>query len=167
MAEEYTNYNYFQPSQFKVRIERKRFGNLEFYCQRVAHPGLAVTGAPAPVSRLGTLAIPGDTLNYDELVMDVIIDEDFKGYSEIYNSLQQLTLARSNQDGQVPGLDLLETDIYLSIMSSANNIIKQFKYVNAIPTSLGAINFEATVADTDIVTFPITFRIDSFEILTA
>ena len=40
------------------------------------------------------------------------------------------------------------------------------KYKNCIPTSLGAVNFEATVADTDIVTFPITFRIDSFEILT-
>ena len=45
-------------------------------------------------------------------------------------------------------------------------IVCDFKYKNAIPTSLGAINFEATTGDTDIVTYPITFRIDSFEILT-
>ena len=83
MAEEYTNYNYFQPSQFKVRIDRKRFGNLEFYCQRVSHPGIAVSGTVVPISRLATLATPGDTLNYDELVMDIIADEDFKGYEEI------------------------------------------------------------------------------------
>ena len=47
-----------------------------------------------------------------------------------------------------------------------SNLKEQFKYKNAIPTSLGAINFEATTGDTDIVTYPITFRIDSFEILT-
>lgn len=164
MALEYTNYNYFQPSQFKVRIDRQRFGNLEFYCQRIVHPGLAVSSSNVPISRLQTLSVPGDTLNYDELVLDIIIDEDFKGYSEIYAWLESLTVSRSSQS--IPQQTYIETDIYLSIMSSSNNIIKQMKYKNCIPTSLGAVNFEATVADTDIVTFPITFRIDSFEILT-
>jgi len=165
MAEEYTNYNYFQPSQFKVRIDRKRFGNLEFYCQRVSHPGIAVSGTVVPISRLTTLATPGDTLNYDELVMDIIADEDFKGYEEIYSWLESLTNTRTDTT-ITPAQTYLETDIYLSVLSSANNIIKQFKYKNAIPTSLGAINFEATTGDTHIVTYPITFRIDSFEILT-
>ena len=100
----------------------------------------------------------------DELVLDIIIDEEFKGYSEIYAWLESLTVSRSSQS--IPQQTYIETDIYLSIMSSSNNIIKQMKYKNCIPTSLGAVNFEATVSDTDIVTFPITFRIDSFEILT-
>ena len=165
MAHEYTNYNYFQPSQFKVRIDKTKFSNLEFYCQRVMHPGIAVSGAMAPVSRLGTLAVPGDTLNFDELMMDIIIDENFMGYSEFYEWLESLTNTRTNAQ-TIPAQTYIETDVILSVLSSANNIIRQFKYKNAIPTSLGAINFEATTADTDVVTFPITFRIDSFEILT-
>ena len=165
MALEYSNYNYFQPSQFKVRIDKTRFSNLEFYCQRVMHPGIAVSGANLPVSRLGTLAIPGDTLNFDELMMDIIIDEELKGYGEFYQWLEDLTNTRTDIQ-QIPAQTYIETDVILSVLSSSNNIIKQFKYKNAIPTSLGAINFEASVGDTDIVTFPISFRIDSFEILT-
>ena len=161
MAEEYTNYNYFQPSQFKVNIDSKKYPNLEFYCQNVSHPGIAVSGAIVPVSRLATISVPGDTLNYDELVLDIIADENFKAYDEFYTWLQSLTQERSE-----PTDKFIETDIILSILSSANNIIKQFKYINCVPTSLGAVQFQATVADTDIITFPITFKIDTFESLT-
>ncbi len=165
MAETYQNYNYFQPSQFKVNIDRTKASNLEFYCQRISHPGIAVSSTSVPVSRLQTLSIPGDTLNYDELTMEIIIDEDFKAYSEFYAWLESLTVTRSDFQ-QIPNQTIIETDILVSILSSANNVVKQFKYLNCVPTSLGAINFEASVGETDIVTFPITFRIDTFEIIT-
>jgi len=94
-------------------------------------------------------------------VLDIIADENFKAYDEFYTWLQSLTQERSE-----PTDNFIETDIILSILSSANNIIKQFKYINCVPTSLGAVQFQATVADTDIITFPITFKIDTFESLT-
>ena len=90
---------------------------------------------------------------------------DFKAYSEFYAWLESLTVTRSDFQ-QIPNQTIIETDILVSILSSANNVVKQFKYLNCVPTSLGAINFEASVGETDIVTFPITFRIDTFEIIT-
>ena len=41
-----------------------------------------MSGAQVPVSRLTTISIPGDTLNFDELQMDILLDEEWKSYSE-------------------------------------------------------------------------------------
>lgn len=160
MAVRTDNVNYLQPSNFKITIERQKYGNLQFFAQSVVHPGIAVSSAQVPFSRIQTVSVPGDTLNFDELQIDLIIDEDMNSYTEIFNWIKSLTDSRSN-----PTENFIEQDIQVSILSSSNNVIKTIKYLNAVPTSIGSITFTASLSDTDVITMPVSFRIDEFEVV--
>ena len=85
MAELTTNINFLQSTQFKVIIDRKKFGNLEFFAQSFQHPGVTVTSAPMAYKRISTVGLPGDTLTIDELGFEVIVDENMNSYIEMYN----------------------------------------------------------------------------------
>lgn len=166
MAELTTNTNFLQPTQFSISISRTRFGNLQFFAQQVSHPGLSVASATVPVPRLGTLAIPGDTAQFDELSMDIIVDEDMEGYVEMFNwlndSLQndfESPRNVTNDDPYIP-----QADITLTIRTSHNNVSRRIKYINCVPTSIGALSFQSTATDATPLTFPVTFRIEYFEI---
>ena len=160
MTIDYNDYNFFQASQFAVTIDKQRFASLQYYAQRLIHPGIAVSGAQVPVSRLTTIYIPGDTLNFDELQMDILLDEEWKSYSEFNSWLQSLTQERSDYTANT----FIESDITVVAFNSHNNKSKTIKYINCVPTSVGAITFDATVGDTEVITFPVTFKIDFFEI---
>jgi len=161
MAEEYQENNYFQPTQFIVSIDKEKYASLQYYAQRIVHPGIAVSGAQVPVSRLQTVSVPGDTLNFDELQMDIILDEKWKSYLDFNNWLQSLTVERSDYDQQT----FIEADITVVALNSHNNTSRTIVYKNAIPTSVGAVTFDATAGDIDIISFPVTFKIDFFEIV--
>ena len=90
MAELTTNINFLQSTQFKVIIDRKKFGNLEFFAQAFQHPGVTVTSAPMAYKRIATVGLPGDTLTIDELGFEVIVDENMNSYIEMYNWAKEL-----------------------------------------------------------------------------
>lgn len=56
-------------------------------------------------------------------------------------------------------------DITLSILSSHNNQTKQIRYLDAVPTSLGDINFESTASGSEFITFNASFRFTYFELV--
>jgi len=56
-------------------------------------------------------------------------------------------------------------DITLSILSSSNTVIKQIRYTDAMPVTLGDIAFEATASGTEFIVCPISFRFTLFELV--
>ena len=56
-------------------------------------------------------------------------------------------------------------DITLTILNSMNNKVKNIRYQGAMPTNLGAINFESTASGTEFITFPVSFRYNIFELV--
>ena len=54
-------------------------------------------------------------------------------------------------------------DITLSVLSSANNTLKQIRYIDCMPTSIGSVNFEAVSTEQNIA-YPVNFRYTYFEI---
>ena len=85
MANLTDNFNYLQPTSFKLVIDRKNFPNLEFFCQQVTHPGLIIPAAEVPVRRMQSIPFPGESLTINELSCDILLDEDMKSYTEMYN----------------------------------------------------------------------------------
>jgi hypothetical protein len=157
------NINYLQPTQFRIVIDRQRFPNIAFYAQSVNLPGLQVNPAPAPFRQYTDVPQVGDTFTYGELTMQAILDEDLNVYSEIYNWMQDMV--KENFKEQSSGEDEpTMTDIFVSILSSHNNIIKTIKYRNAFVTSLGDIDMEVSTDATPVITFPVSFRFAYFEL---
>lgn len=161
------NLNFLQPSNFKVVIDRKKFANLEFFCQRVVHPGLIINTPTIPYKRIGNIAIAGDTAEFEDLSFDVIIDEEMKSYIEVYEWLlrqvetNHVASKYSGNSNDEPH----QVDMTLSITSSHNNTVKQIKYIDCIPTNIGTMLMESVTSETPIITFPVTFKIGYFEVL--
>lgn len=160
------NFNYLKPTNFSIKIDNKRFRNLQFFANTVSHPGVSVQAPTIAIPRLQNLAVPGDTYTVDELSMDILLDEDMACYIEMYNWLN--TTVQHNYESQIDRLGdgyIPETDIIVSILSSHNNTVKKIKYVDCVPTSIGALTLQSSLADDSPITFPITFRTSYFEIL--
>lgn len=164
MATLTTNLNYLQPTAFKLSIDRKNYPNLEFFAQTVSHPSMSLTVADLPFRRTN-IHLAGDKLTFDELSATIILDEDMKSYIEMYNWMERL-VEQNNRPATKRLEDLPPTsaDITLSVLSSHNNSNRKISYADCMPTSLGNINFEATVSDVQYLTFPVTFRFTYFTI---
>ena len=164
MAALTTNINFLQSTQFKVIIDRKKFGNLEFFAQAFQHPGVTVTSAPMAYKRIATVGLPGDTLTLDELGFEIIVDENMNSYTEMYNWAKSQTEDRSNLSG-LQFEDATAThaaDISVLLLSNSNKAVRTIKYIDCVPTSLSGLNFSATVGEPSQVTFQASFRTEYF-----
>ena len=160
------NINYLQPTSFKLVLDRKNYPNLEFFCQNVTHPGMLMTAVEVPYKKIAGVPFAGDTLTFNELSANIILDEDMQGYTEMFSWLRRLLDTNStpalNRTNSQPAT---YADITLHILSSHNNTTRQIKYIDCVPTTLGDIQFESTSAGTSFITFNASFRFTYFEIL--
>jgi hypothetical protein len=162
------NINLFQPTGFKVTIDRKNYSNLEFFVQSVNHPGAQNNPAETPFQRVAGVPLPGGSMTYGELTMDVLLDEDLNSYIEMYNWMLRLVndeqvKVRDNFGGQTSSTPTY-ADILVSALTSHNNKNKTFKYIDAIPVAIGDIRFESQNQSVEYVTFPASFRFSYFDI---
>ena len=166
MAEITENFNYMQPTSFKLVIDRRNYPNLEFFCQNVTHPGMIMNPVELPVRRLAGLPFPGETLTFNELSTNILLDENLESYTEMFNWIRRL-LENNMFDRNASGKSSQPNyaDITLSILSSHNNQTKQVRYIDCVPTSLGDINFESTSSGQEFITFAASFRFNYFELV--
>lgn len=159
------NINYLQPTAFKLTIDRKKFGNLEYFAQTINHPTVSIPPADLPYKRVN-LHMAGDKLTFGELTATIILDENLSAYIEMYDWMKRL-VEEPNKTRLLQASDEFPTtvDITVSVLSSKNNQVKQIRYIDCIPTDLGDINFEATTQDVQYLTFPISFRFSYFELV--
>jgi hypothetical protein len=73
-----TNFNYLQPTGFKLVIDRKNYPNLEFFCQDFTHAGVIMNTADLGYKKIAAIPFIGDKLTYNEMLANIIIDEDMK-----------------------------------------------------------------------------------------
>lgn len=158
------NTNLFQQTGFKIVLDRKNYSNLAFFAQSVIHPGITAAAAEAPTSRIQSVPQPADALTFGELSVTILLDEDFSSYIELFNWMVRLvnenntTPYESIADGSIPST----CDIIVTGLSSHNNTSKKFTYVDAFPTNLGDINFEAN--NPEYAVFNASFRFSYFKI---
>lgn len=156
------NPNYLMPTGFKVIVNRKRFSNLEFFANTVSHPTVSITAAPLNFRRADTFQ-PGDKLNFDELSIDAIMDENMYVYNEVFDWVTGLVEENQKPQNLRAGLEDTATyDISVLVLNSNNNTIRTIQYKNAFPTTLGTINFNTNTGVEPIVC-SMTFRYDTFE----
>ena len=166
MAELTTNLNYLQPTGFKVSIDRENYPNLEFFCQGVSHPDITLAAGEMPFRKIRNIPIPGGELDFGELTLDTIVDEDMEAYKEMNDWMRRILdnpllgpLERS--DNAVPST----ADITLTVLNSHNNKTRSIKYQECTPTTLGGIQFTSTASGTEYLTCQMSFRFIDFELV--
>lgn len=172
MANLTENFNYLQPTSFKLTIDRRNYPNLEFFCQNITHPGMIMSAVELPYQKVSGVPFPGDKLTFNELSCNIILDENLKGYSEMFDWMRRLldnnlngVPSRAQRRGNAMVNPPTYADITLSILSSHNNLTKQVRYIDCVPTSLGDIVFESTASGTEFIVFSSSFRFNYFELV--
>ena len=163
-----TNINLFQPTGFRVVIDRQNFSNLTFFVQSINHPGAANPATETPAPRIQSVPMPGNQIQFGELTMDVLLDEDFISYIEMYNwMLRLVNLKQVQKRDDFAGDTSTQptySDITVTALTSSNLKNKTIRYIDCIPVAVGDIRFEAQNQGVEYITFPASFRFSYFDI---
>lgn len=154
MSELTKNFNLLSPTGFRVTIESPRFANFEYFLTSVNLPTVTLPGVESTYRNFQGF-VTGDKLDYDEIAAEFAIDEDMKNYEELYEWLKD--------NAKDPTLH--RHDIILSILSSHNNVNRQFRFVNAMPISIEGVEFSTQNTDIQYLKSRVTLRYDYFTII--
>ena len=149
-----------------------RFPKVSFFANTASLPQISLGGAEQ-ANYLKQILHPGDRVEYGELPVQFLVDEDMLNYSLIHNwitglgfpeSMQQFLDITSDEQGD-RNMELQYSDASLKILNSNYNVISQLKFWNIFPTSLSSLDFTATDTDVNFFTANVTFTFLYMQIL--
>lgn len=157
------NMNYLQPTGFKIIMDRKFYPNLAFFATSFIHPSTSLTPAIASRAR-ADVRFAGDKLTFGEVQLNIILDEDMNGFTEVFNWMQEIVnIERVPVSERTDKQRSTECDMSVMVLNNKNNTSKQILYRDAIPTALGDISFDA-VGGENYITVPVSLAFSSFDI---
>ena len=166
------NRNFLSPVGFRFNL--KRSPGVAFFCNQANIPDLNLGVAEQP-NYLRPIPTPGDMLDFGDLNLRFLVDEDLKNFMEIQNWIRGLGFPESAQEfrdlekkGTLPRRDYVQSgdDIYsdgtLQILSS--NYVSKFnvKFTDLWPYSLTTLSFDATDTDIEYFTADVAFKYTSY-----
>lgn len=160
------NLNFLSPIKFQFSVDK--IPGVNFFCQSVSMPNVTIGQ-----SDVGTpfikLPLPGDHIDYSELLITFLIDENMSNYIEMYNWMRGLAfpeafteyagLAGESATGRVI------SDASLFIYSSANNPNVQIKFINMWPNTMSDINFDTRNNDVEYVECTTSFAFERYDVI--
>ena len=154
------NINPLSPNGFMFGISK--LPTLKFFCQQVNLPGITL-GAPEFGNPFNVAPIPGETLTYDQLTVQFLINEDMSNYQAIYT---QYTTFLNDADQIATGeLAKNYSDATLQILGSNNTVVKNVQFYDMFPITLDSLVFQATNQDVNYLIGNATFRYGYYKFL--
>jgi len=169
------NRNFLSPTGFKFAL--KRSPGVAFFCNQANIPSLDLGIAEQP-TYLKNIDVPGDKIQFGDLNLRFLVDEDLMNYMEIQNWIRglgypekisefndlenQSILGAETKFGQSG--DDIYSDATLQILS--NNLVPQFQVIfsDCFPYSLSTVTFDATDTDIEYFTADVSFKYTIYRI---
>ena len=166
------NRNFLSPTGFKFGL--KRIPGVAFFCNQANIPSLVLGVAEQP-SYLKDIPLPGYKMQFGDLNLRFLVDEDLVNFMEIQNWMRGLgfpeSLAEFNDlknEAILGAMGKSTEDVYsdgnLQILSS--NLVPKFQVVfnDLFPYSLSTVTFDATDTDIEYFTADVSFKYTIYQI---
>ena len=164
------NRNFLSPVGFEFSLAN--YPKAAFFCNSARIPEISLGTAVQP-SYLKEVDVPGEKLDYEDLSIRFLVDDDLKNYMAIHNwltglgfpdSAQQFIDLTKDQDGQ---RDLKEqySDGALHILNSNFKDVAIVKFKDLFPIYLTSLEFDATESDVNYFTADVTFKYTIYDIV--
>ena len=166
------NRNFLSPTGFRFTLTRAP--KVAFFGNEASIPGLNLGTAEQP-TYLRDIPTPGDKIQFGDLSLRFLVDEDLKNYMEIQNWIRGLGYPEETRefndltkkgvlsDGKAFGNtkqdgDDIYSDGTLQILSS--NLVPKFhvKFSDLWPYSLTTMTFDATDTSIEYFTADVSFK---------
>ena len=173
-ANQIQNRNFLSPVGFKFTLAKEP--KVNFFCNSARIPEITLSVLQQP-TYLKDLDIPGGKLQYGDLNLRFLVDEDLVNYMAIHNWLTGLGFPESTQDYR----DLLTneddltqpldpkrafSDGSLYILDSNYNTNSVVKFKDLFPVSLTSLEFDSTQTDIQYFTSEVSFKYTVYNITT-
>lgn len=159
------NINPLSPVGFLFNISK--LPQLSFFCQEVNLPGLTL-GEPEFITPFARVPIPGETLSYEQLTIQFLIDEEMQNYKSIYNWLvglgfpenytQYVNFKNTDDINTVYDLSTNYSDASLIILNNNNTTSQEVLFRDVFPVALDSIQFQSDQSDINYLVGRATFR---------
>lgn len=153
------------PNGFQFTVQK--LPSLSFFCQQVILPGLTL-GAPEFGNPFANKPIPGESLTYDQLQVQFLVDENMDNYKAIYNWIIGLGFPQSYQQyinfksqDEINSINELSTnysDGTLQILAANNKIVQEVQFYDMFPVTIDSLMFQSTNQDVNYLVGNATFR---------
>ena len=161
------NRNFLSPVGFKFSL--KRAPGVAFFCNQANIPSLDLGIAEQP-TWLKNIDVPGDKIQFGDLTLRFLVDEDLVNYMELQRWIRGLgypedmdEFRKLEGEAVLPGNfgqagDNIYSDGTLQILSS--NLVPSFQVVftDLFPYTLSTVTFDATDTDIEYFTADVSFK---------
>ena len=180
--------DYASPVQFRFKCSK--LPTVEFFCQTANIPGISLGQATIDTPPK-SIPFPGDELNYQDLGISFLVDENLNNYKEIHdwiialgfpqNHTQFADLQAAGADrypGSTSGAIVPETNIAvplseggtysdatLTVLNSKNIAVTEIRFDNIFPTSLGALSYDVQASDVNYLQASVDFSYMYYDIV--
>ena len=174
---ELQNRNFLQPQGFRFQVAGAP--KVTFFGNAVNIPGMTLRTTVQTTPGLKDIPLPGEIIDFEDLTLRFLVDEDLQNYQEIQNwmrglgfpeSLQEIYDLQDQTTGTTRGMGQNSTmNIYsdgtLTILDAMQNENFKVKFSDLFPFSLSTIQFDATMADTEYFTAEVSFKYLNYTIV--
>ena len=161
------NRNFLSPVGFKFSL--KRAPGVAFFCNQANIPSLDLGIAEQP-TWLKNIDVPGDKIQFGDLTLRFLVDEDLVNYMELQRWIRGLgypedmdEFRKLESEAVLPSNfgqagDNIYSDGTLQILSS--NLVPSFQVVftDLFPYTLSTVMFDATDTDIEYFTADVSFK---------
>lgn len=159
------NLSLLSTSRFKLDISKLNL--VDYFCQQANIPGISIPPAKYPTPKRD-LAFTGTKIDFDELTIEFVLDEDLANYRE----LQTWIISQSDyldKDWYANLANIKSNGLYsdatLHITTNASNANLKVNFKDIFPVSLSSIVFNTTVDDSSFKTATASFAYSYYEII--
>ena len=167
------NRNFLSPIGFKFSL--KRSPGVAYFCNEANIPDMSLSIAEQP-TYLRNIPLPGDKIEFGDLNLRFMVDEDLTNYMEIQNWIRGLGYPEAiSQYSELEDKAYIKQtfgnkrqDVYsdgtLQILS--NNLVPKFQVLfdDLFPYSLSTVTFDATDTDIEYFTAEVSFKYTIYNI---
>ena len=158
------NTSFLSPIGFKFQLNN--FPEVNYFCQAATLPGISISAIDIPTP-LKTIAFAGDEVQFEELSIRFIVDENMKNWLSIYDWIIALgvpTIKDREKLIKLQNEGTERTSAVLTVLTSNMNAQINFYFNEVWPMNLSSIEFNTTATDVDYVTANVSFRYDTYRV---
>ena len=183
-----TKFDYASPTQFKFQLQK--LPKVEYFTTACNIPGISLSSALQPTP-LKDIPLPGDTVEFNDLEITFLVDENLENYREIHGWMygigfpkdreQYSALIAANKDrfpttgkdsqshdagkvkyGATP-IGPIFSDATLNVLTSKNTANIEVRFSDVFPTALSGLNFDQQADDVNYLSATVTFKYKIYE----
>ena len=157
-----TNLDYIHNSQFRFVITK--LPTVEYFVTSVNLPQISLSGEAEINTPYKQLAFGGDTVVYEDLNVEFLVDEDLKNWLEINDWIKGIGFPRTRDQytnelaNSVQFPQSIYSDATLVLLTNKNNPNLQVTFENIFPMQLSGLQFTTQGADTEVLKATANFK---------